>query len=125
MIEKEVEEHFVKKCTSVGWWCPKFTSPGTRAVPDRLVLLPNGVTLYVELKRPGGKPRPNQLKLHERLLKKYRTKVYVLDTKEGVDKWVKMVVAKYLMLNNQHPLVGNLAQPATQPLIQPLLQLGS
>jgi hypothetical protein len=41
---------------------------GLVGLPDRLVLLPRGRVLFVELKRPGQKPRPAQ----QRWIKKLR-----------------------------------------------------
>lgn len=38
----------------------KFVSPGNSGVPDRLVFIPGGKLVLVELKRPGGKLRPLQ-----------------------------------------------------------------
>ena len=40
----------------------KFVSPGMNGVPDRIVLMPDGKMAFVELKAPGKKPRPLQLK---------------------------------------------------------------
>lgn len=33
--------------------CLKFVSPGFSGVPDRIVLLPGGLVVFVELKHPG------------------------------------------------------------------------
>lgn len=38
----------------------KFVSPRNSGVPDRLVFVPGGKLLLVELKRPGKKLRPLQ-----------------------------------------------------------------
>lgn len=40
----------------------KFSSPGTSGVPDRIFIY-NGVTVYLEVKRPGEAPRPLQLQV--------------------------------------------------------------
>lgn len=40
--------------------CLKFVSPGFAGVPDRIILLPGGRTVFVELKRPGEKPQALQ-----------------------------------------------------------------
>lgn len=88
MIENEVEEYLVRQCKKAGWLCLKFTSPGTRAVPDRLILIPGGWQMFVELKRPGGKPRADQ----RAMIRKMRSLgqvVHVIDTKEGVDKLMR------------------------------------
>lgn len=38
-------------------------------LPDRLVLLPEGKMFFAELKAPGKKPRPEQVRVHESLRK--------------------------------------------------------
>ena len=53
MLEKTIEAYFVKRIKEIGGVAEKFTSPNKRAVPDRLVLLPSGVALFVELKEIG------------------------------------------------------------------------
>ncbi|HCR1107391.1 TPA: VRR-NUC domain-containing protein [Klebsiella aerogenes] len=65
--EVAVEKPLVKAVERRGGLCLKFTSPGRRAVPDRLVLLPGGVVFFVECKAPGQKPTAAQLREHARL----------------------------------------------------------
>lgn len=43
--------------------------------------------MFVELKRPGGKPRPDQVAMIKRL-ERLGQIVHVIDTKDGVDKLV-------------------------------------
>ena len=43
MREKQVEQALVKAVKARGGICPKFVSPGLSGVPDRLVLMPNGL----------------------------------------------------------------------------------
>lgn len=40
--------------------CLKFESPGMSGVPDRVILLPGGHTVFVELKQPGKRERARQ-----------------------------------------------------------------
>lgn len=40
--------------------CLKFESPGMSGVPDRVILLPGGHTVFVELKQPGKHERARQ-----------------------------------------------------------------
>ena len=61
----------------------KFVSPNYDGMPDRLVLLPDGVCAFVEVKAPNKKPRPLQ-KARHRLLQKLGFKVYVLDDAEQI-----------------------------------------
>lgn len=55
MLEKEIERHLVNGVKKLGCLCFKFVSPGNPGVPDRIVLTPNGRTIYVELKSDRGR----------------------------------------------------------------------
>lgn len=60
MLEKHLEQQLKTAVEKHGGLCLKFTSPGTAGVPDRLIILPNNKIGFIELKRPGQKPRPLQ-----------------------------------------------------------------
>ncbi|WP_274371498.1 VRR-NUC domain-containing protein [Morganella morganii] len=83
--EDVIERHLVNEVKKAGGIAYKFVSPGRRAVPDRLVLLPGGKIIFVECKAPGEKPRPDQLREHARLFA-LGHQVVVLDSKnlEGI-----------------------------------------
>lgn len=83
--EDVIEKHLVNEVKNAGGIAYKFVSPGRRGVPDRIVVLPNGRVVFVECKAPGEKPRPDQLREHERLRAMGQT-VVVLDSKnvEGI-----------------------------------------
>ena len=66
MRESTVEAALVKECRLHGLPCLKLT-PSTPGVPDRLVLLPGGAHVFVEVKAPGRRPREAQRHWHERL----------------------------------------------------------
>jgi hypothetical protein len=53
-LEKDIETKLRKKVEAAGGWCLKWTCPGWAGVPDRLVLLPGGMVIFVETKRPKG-----------------------------------------------------------------------
>lgn len=78
MREKTVEAALVKRVESLGGMCEKFVSPGRRNVPDRLVTLPGGRIIFVEIKSPGKKPTPQQDRDHKRRMALGCT-VYVID----------------------------------------------
>lgn len=78
MREKTLERKLVRAVKATGGIAPKFTSPGTDGMPDRLVLLPLGRIAFVEVKRHGEKPRPLQEARHG-MLRRLGFKVYVLD----------------------------------------------
>nr|WP_308530342.1 VRR-NUC domain-containing protein [uncultured Serratia sp.] len=79
--ESTVENNLVKKVKDAGGTAYKFTSPGRKAVPDRLVLLPGGRLVFVECKAPGEQPRADQVREHNRL-RAMGFKVVVLDSKD-------------------------------------------
>lgn len=82
-IENDIEKYLVSQVKNTGALCYKFTSPGVRGVPDRIVLH-RGNVFFVEVKRPGGKPRKDQLKIIEKFNDQL-IPVFVIDTKEKVD----------------------------------------
>ena len=67
MREKAIEHKLVKAVKAEGGMCPKLVSPGTDGMPDRMVLLPEAHIGFVEVKAPGEKPRPLQVRRHEQL----------------------------------------------------------
>ncbi|NOP79610.1 VRR-NUC domain-containing protein [Bacillus paranthracis] len=87
MRESEVESYLAKKVKQIGGLAPKWVSPGQRGVPDRIVILHNGITLYVEVKAPGKKLAPLQ-ELWAKRLTKLGHRAYMIDTKEGVDSFI-------------------------------------
>lgn len=55
MKESEVEHRLVQMVRKRGGLCYKFVSPGNPGVPDRIIITPNGRTIYVELKTEIGR----------------------------------------------------------------------
>lgn len=55
MLEKEVEKFLVREVKKIGGISFKFISPGNAGVPDRIVILPTGKVVFVELKTDRGK----------------------------------------------------------------------
>lgn len=86
--EAYVEKYLVAEIAAIGGRAMKFTSPGTSGVPDRVVMAPGAHTLFVELKRPGGRPRPLQVVTIE-AMRESGADVRVIDTREGVDDLVR------------------------------------
>lgn len=66
MLEKFIEAALVRRVKALGGLCEKFVSPGRRSVPDRLVTLPGGRIVFVEVKAPGKKPTELQERDHWR-----------------------------------------------------------
>lgn len=53
-LEKDIEKKLVDTIRKRGGLCLKWVCPGWAGVPDRIVLLPGGRIVFVELKRPKG-----------------------------------------------------------------------
>lgn len=84
MKEKQVELKLKQEVEKLGGLCLKFISPGMSGMPDRLVLLPDEKIYFVELKAPGEKLRPLQLKRKEQL-GSLGFKVYKIDSYKKVE----------------------------------------
>ena len=82
MLERDIERALCQRVKELGGTCEKFNSPGKRSVPDRLITMPEGRIIFVELKAPGKKPTPLQLKDHERR-RALGCDVRVIDTMEA------------------------------------------
>ena len=66
MLERDIENALIKRVKELGGMCEKFTTPGRRSVPDRLVILPSNRIIFVECKRPGELPTEKQSKDHKK-----------------------------------------------------------
>ena len=93
MRERDIEAHLVKRVKELGGEVRKVKWIGRIGAPDRLVMLPDWEpspgnrytrTLWVELKAPGEKARPSQLREHERM-RAMGQRVVVIDSLEGVE----------------------------------------
>lgn len=89
MLEKQVEQYLIKQVKSLGGLSLKLTS--LIGIPDRLVILPGGKVVFVELKRPGEKPRKVQV-LRMRQLRRLGFKTYVADNYESIDELLSEVM---------------------------------
>lgn len=53
-LEKDIEKSLRRMVKRHGGLCMKWVCPGWAGVPDRIILLPGGHIIFVELKRPQG-----------------------------------------------------------------------
>ena len=84
-LESSVEQYLRRKVEAAGGRCVKFDPGNYRGWPDRIVLLPGGVTAWVETKRPsGGRVAPAQRIAHEELLR-LGQRVVIVWSKDEVD----------------------------------------
>lgn len=100
MRERDIEDYLVKRVKAMGGEVRKVQWIGRIGAPDRLVMLPARrlpsdfgggsyqylvpTSFWVELKAPGAKPRPSQLREHERM-RAMGQRVEVIDSLEGVE----------------------------------------
>jgi hypothetical protein len=87
MRESEVEKHLVKRVKELGGECRKVQWIGRKGAPDRLVMLGQfgkPAAIWVELKAPGEKPKPHQMREHLRM-RELGQCVRVIDSIEGVE----------------------------------------
>lgn len=90
--EDSVEDYLVERIERMGGLCEKFTTPGRRGPPDRLVTLPWGTMRLVEVKRPkGGMLSEGQKRDHARRAK-CGVIVQLLWTQEMVGSWITFEV---------------------------------
>lgn len=92
MRESHIETYFVERCRAAGALVRKAQWVGVDGCPDRVVYH-QGLTLWVELKRPGIKFPSNaherqQARRHAEMLT-FGVQVHLIDNKEGVDAFVK------------------------------------
>ena len=82
-LEKDIEESLGRELKELGCLYLKFQSPGNAGVPDRIVIVPGGQVLFVELKKAGGQLGPLQQRWRVRISKMggYH---YVVDSEEKV-----------------------------------------
>ena len=94
MRERDIERHLVKRVKGLGGEVRKVTWQGRRGAPDRLVMMPKTFgdlargdigTIWIELKSPGVKPEPHQIREHERM-RRMGQRVVVIDSIEGVER---------------------------------------
>lgn len=92
LLEKDIENAVCNYAESKGMLQWKFTSPNKRSVPDRIFMLKNGWTFFIEFKKPGGVLTSGQEREIARIVKQSST-VYIVDNidkgKEIIDWYVR------------------------------------
>lgn len=84
MRERFIEKKLVDAVKKMGGFAPKFVSPGLDGMQDRIVLFPMGRIAFVELKAPGEKMRPLQVR-RKRQLERLGFSVYCIDGVERIN----------------------------------------
>jgi Holliday junction resolvase len=77
ILESKVQEKIVKRYKKEGWTVVKIILCSLSGFPD-LMCLRDGMALFIEVKRPGERPRPLQIFVHD-MLRRCGFEVLVLD----------------------------------------------
>lgn len=83
MNEKYIEQKLRMAVKNAGGLALKFVSPGFNGVPDRLILMSDGQMAFAELKAPGKRMRPIQVRRKEQF-QRLGFKVYLIDSPEQI-----------------------------------------
>ena len=92
MREAKIEKYLKDEIEKIGGKAFKFSSPGNNGVPDRIVLL-NGRTIFVELKRQGKDLRPIQ-NYRKKQFEKLGFEVVIIDSIEKVDDFIEICASQ-------------------------------
>lgn len=98
-MEKDLERWLGKELKKLGCIYMKFVSPGNDGVPDRIVVLPGGDVIFVELKSETGKLSYTQIYQISRLRQK-GAKVLLVSTKVEAQ---ELLVLAEMKCNEFHP----------------------
>lgn len=88
--ESQIERDLCALVKSRGGIPYKFKSPQRRSAPDRLCVMPGGVSFFVECKKPGERSTVLQIQEHRRLIS-LGQRVYVTDS---YDKNMRIMLAE-------------------------------
>ncbi len=87
--EKAIERYLVDQAKQNGLPCLKYSNPNMVGYPDRLLVLPGGGVIWVELKSKGCKPtKIQQMRIAE--LTGMGHRVNVIDNKTDIEKLIKI-----------------------------------
>jgi hypothetical protein len=91
MREKEIEVYLRDQVKAIGGKAFKFVSPGNVGVPDRLILLPAGVIVFVEVKATGKKPTALQT-VQQNRIRALGFRVFNLDSITAIEGFIDLIV---------------------------------
>lgn len=90
MLERQIEAYLVKRVKELGGIAYKFVSPAHRGVSDRIVVLPGGGVVFVELKTETGALSPLQEQFAKDMTRLGQNYI-VLRSKEEVDAFISAI----------------------------------
>ena len=87
MRERDIEKKMLNAVRKMGGEAFKWVSPGNDGVPDRIVMLPGGRLIFVELKADRGRLSPVQ-KIQIRRIQKLGQDVEVVQGMDGLEEFL-------------------------------------
>lgn len=88
--EKALERRLTEKVRALGFLAVKVYDPMNSGMPDRLIVVTGGRTVWVEVKSAGCHPTPLQ-KSRIKALTELGHLVFVVDSKEKVDEVIDYI----------------------------------
>jgi hypothetical protein len=88
MRETRIENRLKTQVEKLEGISLKFISPGWSGCPDRVVLLPGGKAIFIELKAPGKKAEPLQAYRISQL-KDLGFEAYTINSLKGVEEFIR------------------------------------
>lgn len=89
--EKAIEKYLVRRTKEIGLPCLKYSNPNMVGYPDRIIVLPSGMVVWVELKSKGKKPtKAQQVRIAS--LEALGHVVRVIDNKTEIDKLINLIM---------------------------------
>lgn len=83
--ESYIEDYLIARAKARGGLLRKVKWIGRHGAPDRVLMLPGGIIIWIELKAPGEVPEDHQLREHKRMRDMGQV-VMVIDSLDGVDR---------------------------------------
>lgn len=87
------ERKFVKYAKSRGCKVVKMVDPDDPSAPDRAIITPNGITVYLEFKRPGEPLREGQIRYLNWLVNNSHSAAWT-DNFEDAKNWIERILEK-------------------------------
>lgn len=84
MRESTLERALTRAVQAHGGIAWKWVSPSTVGVPDRILIMPGGIVIFVELKTPSGRVSPTQKIIHQKL-ENLGANIRVVRSKEDIN----------------------------------------
>lgn len=86
--EKSLERYLAAEAARLGCKALKYYNPASTGWPDRILLLPGGLCVWIELKSKGERPRPLQAHRHGSL-RDMGHRVYTCDSRDKIDRMLR------------------------------------